>query len=110
MEQVSQRLQRHEFVAAEEMLTSCLPESIVQAMNRVEKIEQRVLVGLDAMPVIQPKEPLSGSLTTFHQHTNHVASLNELAVLFCTSGQPSTSNSLDGGFGVRQPRCVEHRL
>ena len=78
MEQVSQCLQRHEFVAVEEMLTRCLPESIVQTMNGVEEIEQRVLVGLDAMPVIQPEESLSGSLTTFHQRTSHVASLNEL--------------------------------
>ena len=78
MEQVSQCLQRHEFVAVEEMLTRCLPESIVQTMNGVEEIEQRVLVGLDAMPVIQPEESLSGSLTTFHQHISHVASLSKL--------------------------------
>jgi hypothetical protein len=68
------------------MHTSCLPESIVQAMNGVEKTEQRVLVGLDAMPVIQPEESLSGSLTAFHQRTSHVVPLNELALICCTSG------------------------
>lgn len=80
MEQVSQCLQRHEFVAVEEMLTSCLPESIIQTMNGVEEIEQRVLVGLDAMRVIQPEKSFSGNLIIFHQHTSHVASLNELAL------------------------------
>ena len=88
MEQVSQCLQRYKFVAVEEMHISCLPESIIQAMNGFEEIEQRVLVGLDTMLVIQPEESLSGSLTTFHQRTSHVASLNELALFFALAVNP----------------------
>lgn len=66
VEQVAQRLECLKIDRSKKIVARGLPEFVIKAMQRVQQIEQRILVRHGAVGVISPEKPVCGGVDRTH--------------------------------------------
>jgi hypothetical protein len=61
MEEISKSLERNKLIDREEVSFTVLAKLVVEAVQRIEKIEKRVYIGFDAMSFIATEVSVCGA-------------------------------------------------